>query len=79
MNKEIQRKCPPLANRKDEILHHHNARRHVARNTAYKIAALSCETLPQPAYTSDIVPSDHYLFRSLRNFLDGNEFINYEG
>lgn len=79
LNTEIQRKRPSLANRKGVILHHDNARPHVARKTAQKIAELGWETLPQPPYSPDIAPSDYHLFRSLQNFLDGNEYVNYEG
>ncbi|GFS96373.1 histone-lysine N-methyltransferase SETMAR [Trichonephila clavipes] len=70
--KAIQHKHPSLANRKDVILHHDNARLEVIRNTAYEIEDLVWETLPEPAYTPDIAPSDYQLFRFLQNFLDGN-------
>ena len=79
LNTEIQRKRPSLANRKGVIILHDNARPHVARQTVQKIAELGWETLPHPPYSPDIAPSDYHLFRSLQNFLDGNEYANYDG
>ena len=34
------------------------------------------ETLPHPAYSPDIAPSDYYLFRSLQHFLSGKTFVD---
>ncbi|GFY07158.1 hypothetical protein TNCV_277051 [Trichonephila clavipes] len=67
LNKEIQRKCPSLANTKGVILHDDNAS--MATKTAQKIDVMGWETLPQPVYSSDIAPSDYHLsVQDLRAF-----------
>ena len=39
---------------------------------------MSGKVLPHPPYSPDIAPSDYYLFRSLQNYLNGQEFKNEE-
>lgn len=79
LKREIQLKHPSLANRKSIMFHHDNARPHVANKTAQKLAEFGWEILPHPPYSPDIAPSDYHLFRLLKNFLDGNEYTNFEG
>lgn len=79
LKREIQRKYPSLANRKGIMFHHDNAGPHVAKKTAQKLAEFGREILPHPPYSPDIAPLDYHLFRSLQNFLDGNEYTNFEG
>lgn len=57
---------------------HDNARPHVAKITREAILNLGWETLPQPAYSPDIAPSDFYLFRSLENGLRNKVFSDEE-
>ena len=39
---------------------------------------LKWEVLPHPPYSSDIVPSDYYLFRSMAHGLADQQFRSYE-
>ena len=39
---------------------------------------LSWQTVPHPPYSLDLAPSDYHLFRSLKHFLRGKTFINYD-
>lgn len=76
LRKAIVEKRPSLANRKGAIFHYDNARPHVAMMTQQKLKEFGWEVLIHPPYSSDIAPSDYYLFRSLQNFLQGKKFIN---
>jgi histone-lysine N-methyltransferase SETMAR len=44
--------------------------------TKAAIQELDWEILPHPSYSSDLVPTDYHLFRSLSNNLRGVSFIN---
>ncbi|GFV69945.1 histone-lysine N-methyltransferase SETMAR [Trichonephila clavipes] len=79
LNKEIQHKRPSLANRKEVILHQDKTRLIRGKKLNIKNCKTELETLPQLAYTPYITPPDCHLFRLLQNFLDGKEYINYEG
>ena len=39
---------------------------------------LGWQTVPHPPYSLDLAPSDYHLFRSLKHFLRGKPFINYD-
>ena len=69
---EIQ---PALVNRKVPLVLHDNARPHVSKRTLQKLKQLGYETLPHPAYSPDISPTDYHIFRCLSNFLRGKTFI----
>ena len=45
-------------------------------DTRKKILEFGWDLLPHPPYSPDLAPSDYYLFRSLRNSLDGKKFDN---
>jgi len=42
------------------------------------IYALGWELLPHTAYSPDMVPSDYYLFRSLKHHLADTHFVRFE-
>jgi hypothetical protein len=63
-------KYPALVNRKRVLLQQDNARPHRAMKTHQKIEELEViEQLPHPAFSPDLEPSDHYLFRSMASSL----------
>ena len=57
------------------ILQHDGAAPHRANLTQQKIEELGWEVLPHPAHSPDLAPSDYYLFRPLKMFLRGKQFV----
>ncbi|GFN92479.1 transposase [Plakobranchus ocellatus] len=51
---------------KDSILQHDKARPHTSRQTQDALRQLELTTLPHPAYSPDLAPSDYYLFPQLK-------------
>jgi len=64
--------------RRKVILLHDNARSHVAKAIQDHIFALGWELFPHAAYSTDIAPSNYYLFRSLRHHLVDTHFVKFE-
>jgi len=60
------------------ILLHDHARPYVAKATQDHIFTLGWELLPHTVYSSDMVPSDYYLFRSLQHHLANTHFVRFE-
>lgn len=65
-------------NRKCHCESHDNARPHVAKAVKETLMQLEWEVLPHLAYSSDLAPSDYYLFRSMQHGLVDTHFRNYE-
>ncbi|GFO12143.1 histone-lysine N-methyltransferase SETMAR [Plakobranchus ocellatus] len=63
---------------KDSILQHDNARPHTSRQTQDALKQLELTTLPHPAYSPDLAPSDYYLFLQLKKCLKGHHYDNDE-
>lgn len=78
LSEALKKSRPSLVNRKGVILHHDNARPHVAKNTMQKLNELGWEILPHPPYSPDMAPTDYHLFRSLTNHLSNKEFKNQD-
>ncbi|GFV61026.1 histone-lysine N-methyltransferase SETMAR [Trichonephila clavipes] len=78
LNNVLQQKRSELINRKGVVFHQDNAIPHTNLVTRRKLLQLECDTMPHPPYSSDLAPSDYYLFRSLQNFLDGKTFPSNE-
>ncbi|EYC28205.1 hypothetical protein Y032_0008g4 [Ancylostoma ceylanicum] len=57
---------------------HDNARPHLASTTRRQLEELGWTTVPHPPYSPDLTPSDYHLFRSLKNFLAGQRFTNFQ-
>ncbi len=69
-----------LKGKQDRIYHlHDNARPHVAKSTCQKLLKLGWITVPHLSYSTNLAPTDYYLFRSLshhlreKKFDDGND------
>ena len=58
------------------LLQHDNA--HTARSTVATIQDLSFERLPHPPYSPDLVPSDFYVFGTLKEAMGGKSFRSDE-
>jgi hypothetical protein len=66
---------PALVNRKRVLLQQDNARPHTAKKPLQKIEELEdIELLPHPAFSSDLEPSDYYLFRCMAQFFRRKKF-----
>lgn len=60
------------------ILLHDNAPSHTALVVKNTIDELQWETLPHPAYSPDLAPSDYHLFSSMENALKQQQFTSFE-
>ena len=70
---------PVWSNWKDVIFFQHdNVTPHTSLATRQKLLRLGWEVLLQRSYSSDLAPSDYYLFRSLQNSLNGKTFNDDE-
>lgn len=58
-------------NRKVGVFHQNNARSHTILVTWQKLLQLQRDILPHTPYFSDLTASDYYVFRSVRNFVEG--------
>ena len=76
LNNVVEEKRPELTNRKGVVFHHDNARRHTSLVTRQKLLELGWDVLPHPPYSPDLAPSDYFLFRSLQNSLNDENFNN---
>jgi len=55
-----------------------NALSHTAKSVRDTLEAFSWEVLPHAAYSSDLAPSDYYLFASIGHALAEQRFSSYE-
>ncbi len=69
--RSIRLKHPDL---QDVIIHHDNARPHIANATTIANAAKALTVLRHPAYSPDLAPSDFQMFRPLKDYLRGQRF-----
>ncbi|XGW15056.1 hypothetical protein V3C99_000940 [Haemonchus contortus] len=76
MHRKLQLMSPGLVERKGPVLLHDNARPYVAQTTLKKLNELGYETMPHPAYSSDLAPTDYQVFKHLDNFLREKRFNN---
>ena len=60
--------------KKKVLFHQDNAPCHKSLATMAKLNELSFELLPHPSYSSDLAPSDYYLFADLKRMLEGKRF-----
>ena len=71
LNAAVKEKWPELVNRKGVIFHDDNTTPHTYLATRQKLLRLGWKVMLHPSYSPDLEPSDHYLFRSLPNSLNG--------
>ncbi|MBJ5103624.1 hypothetical protein JGF61_23760, partial [Salmonella enterica subsp. enterica serovar Agona] len=75
MHEKLRVQRPRLVNR-EVLLLHDNPRPHVSRTTVQKLHCLRYETLPHPAYSPELSPTDYHFFKHLDHFVAGKRFIN---
>ena len=79
LSRAPREKRPQYEQRQEKvILQHNNARPHVAKPVKTYLETFKWEVLSHPPYSSDIAPSDYYLFRSMANGLVDQMFRSYE-
>ena len=72
---QLDRVAQKLKGKQDRVYFlHDNARPHVAKSTREKLLKLGWVTIPHPAYSPDLAPTDYHLFRSLSNHLREKKF-----
>ena len=67
---EIAKKRPHLKKKK-VLFHQDNAPCHKSMKTMAKLQELCFELLPLPPYSTDLAPSDFFLFSGLKRMLAG--------
>lgn len=65
LKQAVAEKRPGLANRKNVIFHHDNAKSHTALVTKHKLKSFGWEVMQHPSYSPDLASSNYHLFRSL--------------
>ena len=80
LSAEIKEKRSHMQKKK-LLFHQDNAPYHNSMKTMVKLNELSFELLPHPPYSSDLNPSDYWIFASLKEVLQGrrSKCITLEG
>ena len=63
-----------MVNRRDVVFYHDNAGPRVSLAVRTKLLEFDWDVLPHPPYSSDLAPSNYYLFLSIKNFLRNRKF-----
>ena len=74
LNEALKRKRPEYK----VILLHDIARPHVAKPIKKYLENIKWDVLPHAPYSTDLAPSDNYLFRSMQHGLSEQHFNSYE-
>ena len=72
----IRKKRRRILDVNNVIIHHDNARPHVADKTVNKLRKFHWECLEHAPYRPDLAPSDFHLFSPLKKFLAGQRFTS---
>ena len=64
--------------KKKVLFHQDNAPCHKSLPNMAKLNESSLELLPHPPYSTDLAPSDYYLFADLKKMLRGKRFYSNE-
>ncbi|KAE9421649.1 hypothetical protein Angca_006353, partial [Angiostrongylus cantonensis] len=67
--RKLQQQRPTLLNRKKPLLHHDNARPHIAEPALRKLEELVYETLPHQPCSPDLSPTEQHFVECLEKFL----------
>ena len=79
LKQALREKRPEYQKRQHKvILLHDSAPSHTAKPVKETIEAFSWEILSYAAYSSDLAPSDYYLFASMGHSLSDQHFTSYE-
>nr|QVD39168.1 Mariner Mos1 transposase [Schistocerca gregaria] len=80
LSRALNEKLTQYSERHDKVvLQHDFARPHVAKEVKTYLEMLKWEVIPHMLYSSDIAPSDYYLFRSMAHGLADQRFQSHEG
>nr|XP_054102605.1 histone-lysine N-methyltransferase SETMAR-like [Callithrix jacchus] len=77
MHRKLQRLQPASVNRKGPILPD-DAQLHITQPMLQKLNELSCEVLPHPPHSPDLLPADYHFFKHLHHVLRGKHFHNQQ-
>ena len=61
-----------------KMLHHDNARPHIANVVTHYLAKIYVRCVPHPPYSPDLAPCDFFLFPNLKKRLRGQRFSSSE-
>ena len=70
----LKEKRPHLAKKK-VLFHHDNAPAHTSAIATAKLFDLRYEIFSHPPYSSDLAPSDYFLFPNMKTWLGGNSIL----
>ena len=68
------RRVRPNLDMESVLFHHDNARPHTSARTRETITSFGWTTLPHPAYSPDLAPSDFHLFGPMKEALRGQHY-----
>jgi histone-lysine N-methyltransferase SETMAR len=74
LREKVRRKLPELFDNNSRILHHDNAPAHTALLVREFLATKQVTVLEHPAFSSDLAPSDFFLFPKIKEILKGRHF-----
>jgi len=74
LREEVRRKRPERFANNSWILHHDNAPAHTALSVREFLANKQISVLEHPAYSTDLAPSDFFLFPKIKEILKGRYF-----
>jgi len=74
LREKVRRKRPKLFANNSWVLHHDNAPAHTALTVREFLATKQITVLEHPTYSSDLAPSDFFLFPKIKEILKGRHF-----
>jgi len=74
LREKVRRKRPELFANNSWILHHDNAPAHTALSVREFLVTKQITVFEHPIYSSDLAPSDFFLFPKIKKILKGRHF-----